>query len=219
MTATFMYLHGFASSPDGTKVSYLRERFAAQGHTLRAPDLNVPSFETLTVTAMIEAIAREVAAAPDGPVYLIGSSLGGFAAVHFLDHHRGGAGERVTRLALLAPAFDFGRRIQMKFSARELVQWRADGVFPIAHYAVEREIPVHYGFIEDAATFSPGLDLALDLPILILHGQHDDVVPVELSEQFTAQHEHTTLHVLDSDHGMTDKVDIIWRDLEAFFDL
>ncbi|MBN1964333.1 MAG: alpha/beta fold hydrolase [Anaerolineae bacterium] len=219
MPASFFYLHGFASSPGGAKIVALRERLAAHGHTLHAPDLNAPSFEQMTLTAMIAMIAREVAAAPPGPVYLIGSSLGGFAALHFLDRYQGRAGERVAKLMLLAPALDFPRRFEAAFSADGLAHWHADGSFPIMHYAHQAELPLHYGFLQDAQAYSPGCDLALALPILILHGQHDEAVPVALSEQFAAGRENITLHVLDTDHGMLDKVDEIWEALVAFFAL
>ena len=42
--AHFVYLHGFASSPQSGKVSFLSERLAARGLTLHCPDLNEPDF-------------------------------------------------------------------------------------------------------------------------------------------------------------------------------
>ena len=46
------------------------------------PDFNDPAFETLTVTRMLDQTAAAIAAAPGGPVALVGSSLGAFVAVH-----------------------------------------------------------------------------------------------------------------------------------------
>jgi hypothetical protein len=77
-----LYLHGFASSPSSAKAALLGDRLAPFGIALRAPDFNEPDFATLTVTRMLEQTARELARLPAGPTALIGSSLGGFVAVH-----------------------------------------------------------------------------------------------------------------------------------------
>ena len=39
-------------------------------------------------------------------------------------------------------------------------------------------------------------------PTLIFHGCHDDVVPVEYSEEFAATRSNVRLHVLDSGHDL-----------------
>jgi pimeloyl-ACP methyl ester carboxylesterase len=52
-------------------------------------------------------------------------------------------------------------------------------------------------------------------PIEIVHGWHDDVVPVENSIRF-ARHYCAALHVLDSDHRLTSSIDAICELLDAF---
>ncbi|HTD75655.1 MAG TPA: alpha/beta fold hydrolase [Steroidobacteraceae bacterium] len=46
------------------------------------------------------------------------------------------------------------------------------------------------------------------VPTAIVHGWHDDVVPVENSIRWAREHG-ATLHVLDSDHRLEDKIDAI----------
>ncbi|MEM9509306.1 MAG: YqiA/YcfP family alpha/beta fold hydrolase, partial [Cyanobacteria bacterium P01_E01_bin.35] len=74
MTA-YIYLHGFASSPQSSKAQYLRDRFAAQNLQLKVLDLNQEGFTSLTLTRQIK---QTIAAFPDSniPVTLIGSSFG-----------------------------------------------------------------------------------------------------------------------------------------------
>jgi hypothetical protein len=48
-----VYLHGFASSPPSGKAQWFARALAAHGITMACPDLNLPEFETLTVTRMI----------------------------------------------------------------------------------------------------------------------------------------------------------------------
>ncbi|MFQ3568468.1 MAG: YqiA/YcfP family alpha/beta fold hydrolase, partial [Aggregatilineales bacterium] len=61
---SIVYLHGFASSPGSQKAQTIQGRFAALGVPVSIPDLNVPSFERLTLTAMIDETARAIANCP-----------------------------------------------------------------------------------------------------------------------------------------------------------
>ena len=58
-----IYLHGFASSRHRRKRSGSRE-LRARGVSFDCPDLNEPSFETLTVTRMIAQVDAAIARAP-----------------------------------------------------------------------------------------------------------------------------------------------------------
>ncbi|MBW8861656.1 MAG: alpha/beta fold hydrolase [Acidobacteria bacterium] len=98
------YLHGFASSPNSTKVGYFRDRFGEHGIELRCPDLNEPEFATLTLTRMLDQLGAELAMVPAAAT-LIGSSLGGTLAVLAAAKYPG----RVERLVLLAPAVMFAK--------------------------------------------------------------------------------------------------------------
>ena len=49
-----IYLHGFASSAQSGKATYLSARLRARGEEVVTPDLNLPDFSTLTVTRMLE---------------------------------------------------------------------------------------------------------------------------------------------------------------------
>ncbi len=53
-TATYIYLHGFASSPSSTKAQYLRARFASLQINLNIPDLNQGDFSHLTLTRQLQ---------------------------------------------------------------------------------------------------------------------------------------------------------------------
>ncbi len=74
-------------------------------------------------------------------------------------------------------------------------------------------------FVLAPAYFMPGYEEltpdAPDMPICIVHGWHDDVVPVENSIRFARQC-HATLHVVDGDHRLTANIDEINDYLRKF---
>ena len=67
-------------------------------------------------------------------------------------------------------------------------------------------------FVLAPAFFMPGYESltppAPDMPIAIVHGWNDDVVPVENSIRF-AQGCNASLHILDADHRLTANIDDI----------
>ncbi len=74
-------------------------------------------------------------------------------------------------------------------------------------------------FVLAPAYFMPGYEEltpdAPNMPICIVHGCHDDIVPVENSFRF-AQQCHATLHVVDGDHRLTANIDEINDYLRKF---
>jgi len=210
-----LYLHGFASSPGSGKARYLADRFRERGRTLICPDLNLPDFSTLTVTRMLDQVDRVIDAREPGPVALIGSSLGGFVALHAAARRgrRLDSQHPVERLVLLAPAFDFGSPRDIRHA--EVVEWRRTDRLEVFHHAYGRSIPVHYALHEDAQQYDAN---AVDLPVptLIFQGRRDTVVAPETAVRFASARAHVTLRLLDDDHQLQGHLDVIWPEIAAF---
>jgi len=82
MSARILYLHGFRSSPASWKIRLLGEHLAAAGlgERLACPALShVPSVAVAQAEALI--------GAADGPLTLVGSSLGGYYATWLAEKH------------------------------------------------------------------------------------------------------------------------------------
>jgi hypothetical protein len=218
MSAHIFYLHGFASSPQSTKARDFAQRFAAHGLTLHVPDLNVPDFEHLTLTAMLSKVAQEVRALSDDEVFLIGSSMGGAVALHFAARYGHAEAQRVRRLFLMAPAFDFAANRWRDLGEQGMAEWRMRGWFSFFNYAAGGLKQVHYGLYEDLQQFD-SFSLKLDLPIMIYHGKRDESVEVEQSIRFAQAHPNVQLYVVDSDHQLLDQTDIMWESMLDFFGL
>ena len=56
----FIYLHGFASSPNSNKAKKISNRFTQLQIPLKIPDLNAGDFSHLTISRQIEQIKREL---------------------------------------------------------------------------------------------------------------------------------------------------------------
>lgn len=213
-----MYLHGFASSPGGRKTTLLKEHLAAfENVNYLAPDLNQPDFTHLTLTAQLEHIAATVDALPAGPVVPVGSSFGGLAALHTLARYPQVV-QRVPKLILLAPALNFLPRWRERLGADALKQWQSAGIMPFYHFAHNKELPLHYGLIEDITQYSDD-DLKPTMPVLLFHGKRDESVDYRASIRFAERHTNVDLRLLDADHGLVEPMPHIMAEIIKFLDL
>jgi len=200
-----VYLHGFASSPASGKAQRFQRACEEAGMSFTCPDLNLPSFETLTVTRMLEQTRDAIAATGDGPVMLVGSSLGGFVAVHAAARDTTG---RVERLALMAPAFDFGGNRLRQLGDHGIEQWRQEGSLEFFHYAHNQPRRVWFKLYEDAAQYD-AFALQLGQPILVFQGRQDDTVLPETVARWCEGRANVDLHWYDDGHQLADSVEDI----------
>jgi hypothetical protein len=201
----YLYLHGFASSPQSTKAIYLRDRLSS----LKIPDLNQGDFSHLTLTRQIEQIAAEFPPNPM-PVTVIGSSLGGLTAAWVGEKY-----PQVQRLVLLAPAFEFLAHWLLRLGEEQLQLWQTEQYLPVYHYGEKRSLPLHYQFITDAAQYQDE-QLQRPIPTLLLHGRHDEVIPIAASRDYAASRPWVELIELEDDHSLGNVLPEIWESIKAF---
>ncbi|WP_072620868.1 YqiA/YcfP family alpha/beta fold hydrolase [Spirulina major] len=210
MTDPFwLYLHGFASSPQSAKAQYLSDRCTEQGHPLTILDLNQNDFTHLTLSRQLTQAAASFP--PDRPVTVIGSSLGGLTAAWLAQQQ-----PQVERLILLAPAFGFLNHWLARLGEDAIAQWHSTGFHPVYHYGAQREIPLHDDFLTDAEAYEHLAALTRPIPTLILHGIHDDVIPVAASRDYAQSRPWVKLIELDSDHLLAHVMPEIWEAVRSF---
>lgn len=205
---TYLYLHGFASSPQSKKAQYLRDRFTGIGINLNVIDLNAGDFSHLTLTRQIEQ-AKSVFLPNNSPVTLIGSSFGGLTAAWLGEKY-----PQVQNLILLAPAFGFPLNWLSKLAKTQIKQWQESGYLSVYHYGKNQEIPLHYQFITDAQQYDES-QLTRALPTLILHGKNDEVIPIGASLNYAYNRPWVKLIELESDHSLTNVMPKIWQLISA----
>ena len=177
----------------------------------------MPDFEHLTLTAMIKRAAEEVAACPPGPVYLIGSSMGGVVALHLQDRVAEAA-LRVEKTVLLAPALDFIANRQRALGEDGLQRWRDSGWLTVRHFADDVDRQLHYDLVRDVAKYE-SFRVTVHTPILLIHGKQDESVDYTQSVRFAQIRPNVQLHLIDADHALTDVLPEITTMIMQFFDL
>jgi len=207
---TIFYLHGFASSGQGTKAQFFREKFEpfpeVEYHAFEFTP-TPKDFEYMTITGSINRLRQYLLDHQHEKVSFIGSSLGGLIGLQYA-HRYGG----VEKLLLLAPALTHraaGR------SEAELQQWKSEGVMQVSHYAFQQEVSLRYDYRLDALQYTE--PAPPPTPIMIIHGQNDDVVPIEYSRVYAASFPHQAqLIEVDSDHRLNDQLEFIWGQARSF---
>lgn len=190
---TLVYLHGFASGPAGAKGSHCRAWAERRRIAFHAPDLNLPSFEELTISAQVRAVQALLRKLTEPPV-VVGSSLGGLVAAGAV--HRG---SRVQSLVLLAPAFGFGQR---RMNGPEWTEYRACGEMEVFHHAFGRTQCIGPALMGDLPHWADDGTWNLRVPAVVLHGRRDQSVPMSESEAFVERNPKARLMVVDDDHGL-----------------
>jgi uncharacterized protein len=208
----FSYLHGFASGPASTKGNAFAAAFREAGAEFHLPDLNVPSFARLTYSGMLAGVdALDRAVAGDGRAWgLVGSSMGGWVAARWAELHP----DRVARLLLLAPGFDLPNRWRGLIDEERLRRWEEEGSIA-ATDGSGAAARLHWGFMTDARAQPPWPEP--QCPTLVLHGRHDAVVPLAVSEEYARGRRHVTLEAVDDGHDLLRTLpDLLARATEWF---
>jgi pimeloyl-ACP methyl ester carboxylesterase len=205
------YLHGFASSPQSTKVGYLSERLVAHGIEVRVPDFNQPDFSTLTLTRMLDQLGGELARLDGAPATLIGSSLGGTLAILAAERYAA----QVDRLVLMAPAVMFAKAGHHLLPPERIEEWRRRGALPFFHYAYNEERDLRFAFYEDSLRHD-AFNAVVRQPALIFQGLRDASVDPRTVEAFARTRPNVTLALLEDDHQLIASLARIWTDMRAF---
>ncbi|MGI0491304.1 YqiA/YcfP family alpha/beta fold hydrolase [Alkalinema pantanalense CENA528] len=204
----YVYLHGFASTPRSWKAQLAKSRWQKHHQRLITPDLNQGDFSHLTLSRQIQQVQTLITNASE--VTLIGSSFGGLTAAWL--------GERfpnVQKLVLLAPAFYFLDNWLPTIDPSALQTWQAGEPMMVYHYGEGKKMPLHYPFIQDLEQYSES-HLQRSLPTLIIHGQGDQIIPIQSSYQYSQNRPWVTVETVDDDHALTQIPEAIWRKIEQF---
>jgi uncharacterized protein len=207
---TWLYLHGFASSPQSTKARAFQAWAAERKIAIEALDLRVPSFEHLRFSA-IKARVREAIEGPQGRAVLIGSSLGGLTACRVAEED-----PRICAVLAMAPAFRLAETWRTKLGAESWDAWRRDGSREVDDYGTKTRSSIDFGFVEELETLDGGWP-DVRVPVLIVHGTKDETVDVDRSRTWARGKRHVRLVEVDDGHELGLSIPRILVEADAFF--
>lgn len=155
---------------------------------------------------LIDRLARELK-----PALVMGSSLGGYLAALYGALYP----EIAPALVLLAPAFGFPRRWAERMGEEQMAHWRETGALDVYHYGEGAMRPVGYQLYQDALWFDEFP--VVEQPTLVYHGKRDEQVDPRQSVEFAVGKPNVRLELLDSDHGLIDRLDEMWDGTAKFY--
>jgi len=209
------WLGGFMSNMGGSKAvamdAFAAERgLAATRFDYSGHGASAGTFAEGTISRWLEEAAA-VFAATSGPQILVGSSMGGWLALHLAEMQR--ESRRVAGLLLVAPAFDMTRALmwdRMTKKARAALE-RDGFVREPSSYSDEPYV-ITRALIEDGDRHLFGERLVeVGCPVVILQGVADKEVPwrhaASLVERLAADDVVLTL-VKDGDHRLSRPEDL-----------
>ena len=209
-----VFLPGYMSDMAGGKASALFAWAEREGRACLLLDYSGcgesgGDFAEGTLTRWRDEVAALVEARTEGPVLLIGSSMGGWLMLLVAEALNDAGRARVSGLVGIAVAPDFtdwGR------TAEEKARLAAgETVFDPNPYGAE-PTPMHPGFFADGqALLRLDSEVAIDCPVRLIHGQRDGDVPpaigLRLAERLRSDDIQVTL-VKDGDHRLSRPQDI-----------
>jgi len=211
---TEVWLGGFHSDMTGTKAQVLADQAASTGGAYLRFDYfghgeSDGAFADGTISRWRDDALAVVDQLTDGPLVLVGSSMGGWIACLVALARP----ERVKAMVLVAPAPDFTEKLMapdLSDEARAAIArdgfWTRPSEYDDGGYPITRQL------LEDGAQWSilPG-PVAIDVPVRVLQGGADEDVPwthaLALANALTSQDVVFTL-IKDGDHRLSRPQDL-----------
>ena len=207
-TPVVIFAHGFCSTRGGEKSLALAEECARRGWSFAAVDFRghgesdgrIFDLTGPQVLADLSTVVRYARVRASGPVFIVGSSMGGWAGAWLAVREP----QQVQACAFIAPAFRFPELGELTDEDR--AAWERDGRWRLRNRWID--VDVGWRLVAEAANFKlDELTAGFQKPLLIFHGMQDDSVPVAGSLEFAAAAASKVVELLiikDGDHRLLD---------------
>jgi pimeloyl-ACP methyl ester carboxylesterase len=210
---TVVFLPGFHSDMTGEKATALAAFCAERGQAMLRFDYaghgaSGGRFEDGTISRWTDDALAMIDRRTDGPLILIGSSMGGWIALLAALARP----DRIAALIGIAAAPDFTQALMWPaMSTEQRAALERDGVVHRPSQYGE-PTPITRALIEDGRTrLLLNAPIDLDCPVRLLHGQHDPDVPWRLALRIAERVSSNDVQVIlvkDGDHRLSRPQDL-----------
>jgi pimeloyl-ACP methyl ester carboxylesterase len=221
--AAVVFVHGFGSTRGGEKAAALEAACARRGWAFASFDFrghgeSGGTLLELRASGMQEDLDRVrgyMAERGAARLFLVGSSMGGWASAWFARRHR----DAVVACAFIAPAFNFLAGRWSRLGEVERKAWRETGRLRVRNAWLDVEIGP--GLMEETDQYrAERLAAGWCTPLLIFHGMRDETVSYTDSLDFMQQTTYPAieLHLIkDGEHRLLPYKDEMAEAICRFF--
>ena len=210
---TYVWCCGFKSDMSGSKVTRLEAWATQHGYGFLAFDYSghgqsTGRFEDGTISSWRRDTLATIAAKTNGPLILVGSSMGGWMALLAALALK----KQVEAIVLIAPAPDFTDKLMWSNFSRAQQEEILNTGMTLRPSEYDAPYPITRALIEDGREWNLlDAEIPLTLPVRILQGMQDTDVPwshaLSLLEQLST--EDVVMHLIkDGDHRLSRDQDI-----------
>ncbi len=214
-----LFLPGFFSHMQGTKALWLEQRCRERGQAFirfdyRGHGESGGSFEEATITDWLDDTLLVLDRIANGPVILVGSSMGGWISILAALARP----EIVTGVVGIAAAPDFTQmQIEEKLSESHKEELLKNGLFQQRSDYWDTPLTITRKLIENGKHH--GLlhrkSINLDIPVCLIHGKMDPDIPWETSltlQQIIGEDHCDVILLPDGEHRLSREEDLVLID-------
>lgn len=172
---TVIFLGGFRSDMQGTKATFLEERCKARAQSYIRFDYSGHGesggeFEDGTITGWADDAADIIQSLTEGPLVLVGSSMGGWISLLLALRYP----SKVIGLVGLAAAPDFTREMAADIDDDQRRMLEEKGYFELENDYSDEPYIITRKLVEDGnSNLLLDKDIVLDIPVRIIQGMKD----------------------------------------------
>lgn len=226
---TVLFLPGFKSDMEGSKALYLEEQCKTRGQSFVRFDysghgVSDGEFAEGTIGSWLEDTLAIIDAVVDGPVILVGSSMGGWVSL-LAAHERA---ERVAGLVGIAAAPDFTKDMQAaRLSDQQMEEIAQQGYTELPNDYSDEPYIITKALIEDGnQRCLLDTEMPLMMPVRLVQGMKDEDVEWQKAHRIknAITDRNTDVEVMlveDGDHRLSepDQLELIDRQVTEINDI
>ena len=217
-----IYLHGFRSHCNGEKAIDIARHAIAMERSwlrfdLRGHGQSDGELKEQIMTSGLDDLLLVLDSIADRTFILHGSSMGGWISLLAALQRT----QRVSGMMLIAPAFNFVQNNLANLPDHVLKQWRAETYMSFPDAYGNEPYSLRYDIIKDAEQHDVlNTQIELNIPIHIVHGENDPIIPISNTEKFIQRAQIPELiyeTIPDGEHRLTDHIPLIIRHIDSLW--